>query len=101
LPVAPGEREEIHAPLSDTVPDELAGLVRSRVRDAGLLPVIRLRSDRDVRDLLDARGRPLAEVGLDTVHAERLSGGTGDTRWTEIEVELADGGDPAFLDKVD
>ncbi|MEU4656669.1 CYTH and CHAD domain-containing protein [Streptomyces sp. NPDC023723] len=101
LPVAPGEREEIHAPLSDTLPDELAGLVRSRVRAAELLPVVRLRSDRAVRDLLDARGRLLAEVGLDSVHAERLSGGVGDVHWTEIEVELADGGDPAFLDKVD
>ncbi|MFK0116783.1 CHAD domain-containing protein [Streptomyces sp. NPDC090994] len=101
LPVAPGEREEIHAPLSDTVPGELAALVRSRVRHADLLPVVRLRSARDVRDLLDARGRPLAEVGLDTVRAERLSGGVGDVRWTEIEVELADGGDPAFLDKVE
>jgi len=35
------------------------------------------------------------------VHAERLSGGVGDAQWTEIEVELADGGDPALLDKVD
>ncbi|MGP2437332.1 CYTH and CHAD domain-containing protein [Streptomyces sp. JW3] len=101
LPVAPGEREEIHAPLSDTLPDELAALVRSRTRAAELLPVVRLRSARALRDLLDARGRLLAEVGLDSVHAERLSGGVGEASWTEIEVELADGGDPAFLDKVD
>jgi CHAD domain-containing protein len=101
LPVAPGEREEIHAPLSDTLPDELAALVRSRTRAAELLPVVRLRSARALRDLLDARGRPLAEVGLDRVHAERLNGGVGEASWTEIEVELADGGDPAFLDKVD
>ncbi|WP_433918742.1 CYTH and CHAD domain-containing protein [Streptomyces canus] len=101
LPVSEGVRDEIRAPLSDTVPDELAALVRSRVRGVELLPVVRLRSDRDVRHLLDAQGRLLAEVSVDAVHAERLSGGVGDAQWTEIEVELADGGDPAFLDKVE
>jgi CHAD domain-containing protein len=101
LPVSEGVRDEIRAPLSDTLPDELAALVRSRVRDVELLPVVRLRSDRDVRHLLDAQGGLLAEVSVDAVHAERLSGGVGDVQWTEIEVELADGGDPAFLDKVE
>lgn len=101
LPVSEGVRDEIRAPLSDTLPDELAGLVRSRVRDVELLPVVRLRSDRDVRHLLDADGQLLAEVSVDAVHAERLSGGVGDAQWTEIEVELADDGDPAFLDKVE
>ncbi|MER5435054.1 CYTH and CHAD domain-containing protein [Streptomyces sp. NPDC002588] len=101
LPVGPGVRDEIRAPLSDTVPGELAALVRSRVREGQLVPVIRLRSGRDVRDLLDAEGRLLAEVSVDTVRAERLFGGEGHAQWTEIEVELADGGDPAFLDKVE
>ncbi|MFF7173805.1 CYTH and CHAD domain-containing protein [Streptomyces pseudovenezuelae] len=101
FPVSEGVRDEIQAPLSDTLPDELAALVRSRVRGVELLPVVRLRSDRDVRHLLDADGRLLAEVSVDAVHAERLSGGVGDAQWTEIEVELADGGDPALLDKVD
>ncbi|MEU9172833.1 CYTH and CHAD domain-containing protein [Streptomyces sp. NPDC048420] len=101
FPVAPGVRDEIQAPMSETLPDELTALVRSRARDVELLPVVRLRSDRDVRHLLDAEGRLLAEVSVDAVHAERLSGGVGDVQWTEIEVELADGGDPAFLDKVE
>lgn len=101
VPVAQGVRDEIQAPLSDTLPDDLAGLVRSRVRDAELLPVVRLRSARDVRDLLDSEGRLLAEVSVDAVHAERLAGGNGVAQWTEIEVELADGGDPGFLDKVE
>jgi len=101
FPVAPGVRDEIRAPLSDTVPRSLAGLVRSRVRDAELLPVVRLRSDRDVRDLVDAGGRLLAEVSVDAVRAERLTGDGGSAQWTELEVELAEGGDPAFLDKVD
>ncbi|MFE1328183.1 CHAD domain-containing protein [Streptomyces sp. NPDC058735] len=101
FPVAPGVRDEIHAPLSGTLPDTLAALVRSRVRDRKLLPVVRLRSDRDLTHLLDAEGRLLAEVAVDSVHAERLTDGGGEVRWTEIEVELADGADPAFLDKVD
>ncbi|MFF3937953.1 CYTH and CHAD domain-containing protein [Streptomyces phaeofaciens] len=101
LPVGPGVRDEIQVPLSDDLPEELAGLVRARVREGQLVPVVRLRSARDVHDLVDADGRQLAEVGVDTVRAERLFGGKGRTQWTEIEVELADGGDPAFLDKVD
>ncbi|MEU9626918.1 CYTH and CHAD domain-containing protein [Streptomyces luteogriseus] len=101
FPIAPDVRDEIHAPLSDTLPDDLAALVRSRVRDSELLPVVRLRSARAVRHLLDADGRLLAEVSVDTVHAERLTGRGGEAQWTEVEVELADGGDPALLDKVE
>ncbi|MET8947348.1 CYTH and CHAD domain-containing protein [Streptomyces sp. NPDC004542] len=101
LPVAPGVRDEIRAPLSDTAPDDLTALLRSRVRDAELRPVVRLRSVRDVRHLLDADGRLLAEASVDAVTAERLTGKGGLAQWTEIEVELADGGDPAFLDLVD
>ncbi|MEE1802606.1 CYTH and CHAD domain-containing protein [Streptomyces sp. JV176] len=104
FPVATGIRDEIRAPLSDTLPPELAGLVRSRVRDAELIPVVRLRTSREVSLLLDARGAPLAEVAVDTVRARRLPG-TGrkraDTAWTEVEVELADGADPAVLDAVE
>ncbi|MGW0473288.1 CYTH and CHAD domain-containing protein [Streptomyces coeruleorubidus] len=101
FPVAPGVRDEIQAPLSDTLPGDLAGLVRSRVRHGELLPVVRLRSDRDVRHLVDADGRLLAEVSVDAVRADRLTAGGGEAQWTEIEVELADEGDPAFLDKVE
>ncbi|NUR39403.1 MAG: CYTH domain-containing protein, partial [Streptomyces sp.] len=101
FPVAPGVRDEIQAPLSDTVPRVLAGLLRSRVRDAELRPVVRLRSDRDVRHLVDAEGVLLAEASVDAVRAERLTEGGGTVQWTEIEIELADGGDPGFLDKVE
>ncbi|MGW2698882.1 CYTH and CHAD domain-containing protein [Streptomyces sp. NPDC001340] len=101
FPVAPGVRDEIRAPLSDTVPDEIAALVRSRVRHTELVPLVRLRSARDVRHLVDADGALLAEASVDAVTAERLSGAGGTAQWTEIEVELADDGDPAFLDKVE
>ncbi|MCW8380133.1 CYTH and CHAD domain-containing protein [Streptomyces justiciae] len=101
FPVAPGVRDEIQAPLSDTVPRALAGLIRSRVRDAELLPVVRLLSERDVRHLVDAEGVLLAEASVDGVRAERLTEGGGTVQWTEIEIELADDGDPVFLDKVE
>ncbi|RST16719.1 CYTH and CHAD domain-containing protein [Streptomyces sp. WAC05374] len=101
LPVAPGVRDELHAPLEDDVPDALARLVRARTRGAALVPLVRLRSHRRVRRLVDAEGAPLAEAVTDTVRAERIAGGHGGTvEWTEIEVELADGGDPALLDAV-
>ncbi|MFF1745110.1 CYTH and CHAD domain-containing protein [Streptomyces mirabilis] len=101
LPVSEGVRDEIRAPLSDTVPEDLTALVRSRIREAELVPVVRLLSARDIRHLVDASGTLLAEVSVDRVRAERLSGGAGSAEWTEIEVELADDGDPAFLDKVE
>ncbi|WP_405403262.1 CHAD domain-containing protein [Streptomyces sp. NBC_01104] len=101
LPVASGIRDEIGAPLSDTLPPALAALIRSRVRDAAVVPVVRLRSARDVHLLSGADGAPLAELSVDEVRAERLHGGRRSTAWTEIEVELADDGDPAFLDAVE
>ncbi|MFF8710970.1 CHAD domain-containing protein [Streptomyces sp. NPDC015184] len=101
FPVASGIRDELREPLSDTLPHSLAGLVRSRVRGAALVPVVRLRSARDVHHLVDDRGEPLAEVAVDEVRAVRLTGGGATATWAEIEVELADDGDPALLDAVE
>ncbi|MEV2249637.1 CYTH and CHAD domain-containing protein [Streptomyces sp. NPDC050147] len=103
LPVSliQGVRDEIHAPLSDSVPPELSGLVRSRVRDAALVPVMRLVTARDLRHLLDAKGALLAELSIDRVRAERLTEGGSTAEWAEIEVELADDVDPALLDRIE
>ncbi|PWS47727.1 metal-binding protein [Streptomyces sp. ZEA17I] len=103
FPVATGIRDELHEPLADTLPRSFAALLRSRLRHDEVTPVVRLLSSRDVRHLTDADGTLLAEVSVDTVLAERLAGeGSGTTAtWTEIEVELADDGDPAFLDAVE
>ncbi|MDD9382847.1 CYTH and CHAD domain-containing protein [Streptomyces sp. ZAF1911] len=98
LPVAPGVRDEITAPLGDTVPDELTALLRSRVRDSRLEPQVRLLSSRRVSHLLDADGALLAELSTDAVRAERAE---ATAAWTEVEVELADGADPALLDAVE
>ncbi|MEU4260654.1 CYTH and CHAD domain-containing protein [Streptomyces argenteolus] len=102
FPVSTGIRDEIRAPLGDTLPDDLAGLVRSRVRDSRVVPVMRLRSARDVHHLLDEDGTLLAELSIDEVRAERLTENDrgSATAWTELEVELADGRDPAVLDAV-
>ncbi|MFE5855651.1 CHAD domain-containing protein [Streptomyces sp. NPDC056500] len=102
LPVAPGVRDEIGAPLSDELPRSLAALVWARVRGADLVPVVRLRSTRRIQVLTDADGNPLAELSRDAVRAERLDDGEGRTAaWDEIEVELADDADPAILDAVE
>ncbi|MGW6570117.1 CYTH and CHAD domain-containing protein [Streptomyces sp. NPDC054975] len=100
FPVAVGVRDEIRAPLSKTLPTSLAALIRSRTRDESVVPVVRLRSSRAVRHLVDEQGALLAEVSVDTVHAERLPKGP-ETSWTEIEVEVADEADPEILDAVE
>ncbi|MFJ3336094.1 CHAD domain-containing protein [Streptomyces sp. NPDC086766] len=101
LPLAGDSREEVRAPLTDDVPDELRALVHSRTRGAPVRPVVRIRTTRSVRDLVDARGGALAELSLDTVRADSLVEGGGHAVWTEMEVELAEGGDPALLDGVE
>ncbi|MEV6332336.1 CYTH and CHAD domain-containing protein [Streptomyces sp. NPDC051909] len=100
FPVATGIRDEIRAPLSESLPHSLAGLVRSRVRDQPVVPVVRLRSSRDVRHLAAEDGTLLAELSTDTVRATRLPL-RAETSWTEIEVELADDADEALLDAVE
>ncbi|MFI6050624.1 CHAD domain-containing protein [Streptomyces violascens] len=102
FPVTVGIRDEIRAPLSDRLPPALAALLRSRVRDAELVPVVRLLSSRDVRHLLADDHTLLAELSIDTVRAEGLREGSTSTTWTEIEVELADGvKDESILDGVE
>ncbi|MDX3224237.1 CYTH and CHAD domain-containing protein [Streptomyces sp. ME19-01-6] len=102
LPAGPDARDEIRAPLSDTLPAELAALVRSRVRDRALVPLVRLVSERSVRHLVDAEGALLAELSADRVTARRLTPEPGEpVGWTEVEVELAPGGDPALLDALE
>nr|WSW69250.1 CYTH and CHAD domain-containing protein [Streptomyces sp. NBC_00995] len=102
FPVAPGVRDEIQAPPADTLPGELAALIRSRVRDAKIVPVVRILTTRDVHHLVDDEGGLLAELAVDEVCAQRLPETGGPTAaWTEIEVELADDGDPALLDAVE
>lgn len=101
LPVADHVRDEIRAPLAEKPPRALRGLLRSRTRDARLLPVVRVETRRDVRHLVDQDGTTVAELAVDQVRATRPTGPGRVASWTEIEVELAPGGDPALLDALD
>ncbi|MEU9187537.1 CYTH and CHAD domain-containing protein [Streptomyces sp. NPDC048484] len=101
LPLSGDSREEISSALTDTVPDSLLDLTVSRTRGAELTPVVRIRSTREVRHLLDADGTLRAELCVDTVRAESLRAEGRRAVWNEMEVELAEGADPAILDAVD
>ncbi|MGZ3119474.1 CYTH and CHAD domain-containing protein [Streptomyces sp. H62] len=101
LPLGGDSREEVRAPLSDDVPEELRDLVLSRTRGARLLPAVRIRSTRSLRQLRDAEGTVLAELSLDEVRAESLRADGGHAEWSELEVELADGARTALLDTVE
>ncbi|MGW3138542.1 CYTH and CHAD domain-containing protein [Streptomyces sp. NPDC001139] len=101
LPLPGDSREEVQAPVSPTIPDDLRALALSRTRGAPLTPVVRVRSTRSTRDLLGRDDEKLAELTVDSVHAESLGATTTLAAWTEMEVELAEGADPAVLDLVD
>ncbi|WP_405608272.1 CHAD domain-containing protein [Streptomyces sp. NBC_00076] len=101
LPLPGDSREEVRAPLSETVPGDLRDLVVSRTRGAEVRPVVRLRTERHRRELADAGGAVLGELSVDAVEAESLLGGATRASWTELEVELAEGADPELLGAVD
>ncbi|MBB1255541.1 CYTH and CHAD domain-containing protein [Streptomyces sp. OF3] len=103
LPVEPDVREEIRSDEAgedpETPPAALVALTRSRTRDRPLRPVMRLTTTRAVHTLRDAAGAALAEVVRDAVSAERADD-QGSARWSEIEVELAEGSGTDLLDAV-
>jgi CHAD domain-containing protein len=78
------------------VPKGLADTVRTVTRGRTLVPVVSLETRRTVHRLLDADGRPLAEVADDRVRADR-PGEDWVREWREWEVELVNG-DLALLD---
>ncbi|WP_433285211.1 CHAD domain-containing protein [Micromonospora sp. CA-244673] len=80
-------------------PPELVALFRGASRGRPVAPAARVVTRRRERRLLDAAGRPLAEVAEDDVHAEDLVSGERQA-WHELEVELVEG-DEALLDAVD
>ena len=102
LPVGRDTREEVHKPGrggGTTVPREMAGLVRARVRGQRLQPIVRLRTTRRVLQLLDAHATVLAEVADDSVTGDVLGDPHETLVWREVEVELV-AGDEAVLDSV-
>ncbi|HET9143929.1 CYTH and CHAD domain-containing protein [Actinophytocola sp.] len=103
VPVGPDTRDETRVPLGaagEEPPVELTDLLTGHTRGAALVPVARISTRRDRRRLLGADG-PLAEVTDDLVTGwAEGDPATADT-WREVEVELADGTDAAFLDRAE
>ncbi len=100
LPVGPGTREEIQAPLGHTgasVPAQLADLVQARTRGRKLVPVATMTTLRQTITLLGKNGESLAEVTDDQVRATAAGSTAGPVRWREVEVELT-GGDQDLLE---
>ena len=92
LPLARGERLELHRPLGRgrSVPAPLASVVRGVVRSEPLEPVATLVTRRTVHHLLDGKGRLLAELADDSVTGERHDVEADPLVWRELEVELVE-----------
>jgi CHAD domain-containing protein len=111
LPAGADARDEVRVPLGRyrNPPSELVTLSRAAHRGAVLRPVVELDTVRHEWVLADQDGHPIATVTDDRVTARVLqegrAGGSGvDTdpqRWAEIEVELAEHGDPRVLDRIE
>ena len=95
LPMADGNRQELHEPLGDST-DEVPARLASRVAEVTggrpLAPIAQLDTERTVVTLTRHDGRTVAEVADDVVTARRLNGASGGAsqprRWREVEVEV-------------
>jgi CHAD domain-containing protein len=104
LPAGPDARTEVRAPLdngedADAVPEALLDVVLAIVRDRPLGPVARITTQRTVEMLYGPDGIALAEFCDDQVTARAEDEGA-EQRWREWELELANGGDRALLDRL-
>jgi inorganic triphosphatase YgiF len=102
LPLADGERLEVHRPLGrgQTPPAALTGLVRGFVRSDRLEAVATLVNRRTVHLLSDSDGGVLAELADDFDTGERHDIEGPAVTWRELEIELVDG-DRAILAALD
>ncbi|MEU5690369.1 CYTH and CHAD domain-containing protein [Actinosynnema sp. NPDC020468] len=104
LPVGGDTREEVRLPpgrAAKRPPKELGSLVQVHARGGALTPVARIRTSRQRWQLVDGRGRLLAEVVVDLVSARTSDEGAAADSWREVEVELGEHGDTALLDRVE
>ena len=97
LPVAPGTRRELQAPLapgSEAVPEDLATRVSEWTGGQPLQIIAILETTRTVRHITGPAGQHLAEVADDLVIGRRPArdGTEGSSlTWREVEVELIAG----------
>jgi CHAD domain-containing protein len=104
LPAGPDSRDEIRLPLGEATrrpPAELAALTRVHTRGADLEPVAELITHRRRWILTDDAGHELVELVDDQVTAHTLGAQTSASSWREIEVELAESGEPTLLDEIE
>jgi CHAD domain-containing protein len=88
----PPAREEIRVGEGgEDVPAELRQLLLGVTREASLLPLATITTERTVHRVLGDDGEALAEIADDRVHAVSLEDGDSSSRWREIEVELRSG----------
>jgi CHAD domain-containing protein len=88
----PPAREEIRVGEGgEEVPAELRHLLLGVTREAPLLPLATITTERTVHRVLGDDGEALAEIADDRVHAVSLEDGDSGSRWREIEVELGSG----------
>jgi CHAD domain-containing protein len=91
-------RLELERPGTPTrLPSDLRQLLRVYTRDTDLVPIATLRTRR-VGVLVRERGRPVAEVVVDSVAV--LDGRRVKRRFREVEVELVGVGDEQILERV-
>ncbi|WP_214401762.1 CYTH and CHAD domain-containing protein [Pseudonocardia lacus] len=109
LPAGPDSRDEVRVGFArgeanrrnPQPPAELVALTRAFTRGRELLAVAELTTVRRQWRLTDDAGRGLVEVVDDRVTARTLGASTGSTSWREAEVELAEHGDDALLDRLE
>jgi CHAD domain-containing protein/uncharacterized protein YjbK len=105
VPAGPDARSELRLPLTASAtnapPDELADLTFGMARGAEIRPVARIKTTRDVWQLLGDKGKLLAEVTDDHVDAHRLGDSSTVDKWRELEVELADQDSAGVLDRAE
>ena len=91
-------RDELRLPLDagepQAPPSELLDLVCAVVRHSLVHPVVTLRTTRHVRHVLDADGRPAAELVDDTVQVINGSG-QASAQFRELELELSGDAPPS------
>lgn len=107
LPLGPGKRTEIQAPLgnAETVPVDLMDRVLAYTRGHAVAAVATLTTDRTSYALYGSGGERVADFVDDHVRAHVILGENRELQWREWEVELAapdeaDDTDDALLDSL-
>ncbi|MCT9871952.1 CYTH and CHAD domain-containing protein [Paenarthrobacter aurescens] len=104
LPLSPGKRTEIQAPLgsADTVPVELMDRVLAYTRGHAVAAIATLRTERTSYALYSSSGERVADFVDDHVRAHVAVDEPKELQWREWEVELSaqNGDDDALLDSV-